>query len=255
MTRSVFPLRLFITRIPKFLYRPSNVFEWIAAEKGRLWLPPMLVITGVTLLRILIDGWLQLRTASQGETPLPPDWTYYTPEMQTQYMQAAEATKSPVFVYILPVIIGLTAIWLGWIIISSLLHLTFMLAGGRGTNASALNLVAWASIPFAFRELLRVIYLLGARHPIISAGFSGFVTKTGSSGLLFASALLALIDIFLVWHITLLVIGAKRTETITTVKSFVVVIVVIALSLITQAGTSYLGSQLGDMMVTRPFYF
>jgi len=207
------------------------------------------------LLRILIDGLLQVRRATQGEIPLPPDWTYYTPEMQAQYMQAAEATKSPVFVYVLPIIIGLAAIWMGWILISSLLHLTFTLAGGRGTNASALNLVAWASIPFALRELLRVTYLLVAHHPIISAGLSGFVSKTESGGLLFISALLALVDIFLVWHITLLVIGAKRTETISTVKSFAVVIVVITLSLVIQAGTSYLGSQLSDMMVTRPFYF
>lgn len=255
MTRSVLPLRLFVTRIPQFFYRPGSVFEWIAAEGGRLWLPPLLLITGVTLLRILIEGWLSLRKAAQGEIPLPPDWTYYTPEMQAQYMQAAEATKSPVFVYVLPVIMGLVFIWLGWIIISSLLHLTFTMAGGRGTNASAFNLVAWASIPFALRELLRVIYLLVVQQPIISAGLSGFITKTGSGGLLFASALLALVDIFLVWHITLLVIGAKRTETIPTAKSFAVVMVVIALSLVIQAGTSYLGSQVGDMMVTRPFYF
>lgn len=255
MTRNVLSMRLFVTRIPQFFYRPGSVFEWIAAEGGRLWLPPLLLITGATLLRILVEGWLHLRKAAQGEIPLPPDWTYYTPEMQAQYMQAAEATKSPVFVYVLPIIIGLAAIWLGWILISSLLHLTFTLAGGRGTNASALNLVAWASIPFALRELLRVFYLLIVQHPILSAGLSGFVSKTESSGLLFLSALLALVDIFLVWHITLLIIGAKRTETITTVKSFAVVIVVIALSLVIQAGTYYLGSQLGDMMVTRPFYF
>jgi len=255
MMRNALPLRFFVKQISWLFYQPQNVFDWIATEGGRLWVFPLLLITTVTLLRILVVGWLQVRRAAQGEIPLPPDWTYYTPEMQAQYMQAAEATKSPVFVYVLPVIIGLAAIWLGWVIISSLLHLTFTMAGGRGTNASALNLVAWASVPFALRELLRVIYLLITKHPILSTGLSGFVTKTESSGLLFASGLLALVDIFLIWHITLLVIGAKRTETITTVKSFAVVMVVIALSLIVQAGTSYLGSQLGDMIVTRPFYF
>jgi len=255
MTRSALPLRFIDNHIPQLIYRPRSVFEWIAAEGGQLWLPPLLLISTATFLRILIDGWLQIRRAVQGEIPLPPDWTYYTPEMQAQYMQAAEATKSPVFVYVLPVILSLAVIWLGWIIISSLLHLTFTIAGGRGTNASALNLVAWASVPFALRELLRVFYLLITQHPIVSAGLSGFVTETKSSGLLFTSALLALVDIFLIWHITLLIIGAKRTETVPAAKSFAVVILVIALSLIIQAGTSYLGSQLGDMMVTRPFYF
>lgn len=253
--RNAQSLRFFVKPLAQLFYQPRSVFDWIATESGQLWLPPMLLITLVSLLRILVGGWLQVQRVAQGELSLPPDWTYYTPEMQAQYMQAAEATKNPVFVYVLPVILGLFAIWLGWIIISSLLHLTFTMAGGGGTNASALNLVAWASVPFALRELLRVLYLLVARHPIVSAGLSGFIANTESSGWLFVSTLLAFVDIFLVWHITLLVIGAKRTETITTAKSFAVVMVVTTLSLLTQAGTSYLGSQLGNMMVTRPFYF
>lgn len=255
MARNAMPLRFFVKPISQIFYQPRSVFEWVATEGGRLWLPPLLLITGITLLRILIGGWLQVRRAAQGELPLPPDWSYYTPEMQAQYLQTAEATKSPVFVYVLPMIMGLVAIWLGWIIISSLLHLAFTMVGGRGTNASALNLVAWAGIPFSLRELLRVVYLLITQHPIISPGLSGFGSQGAGSGLLFMPALLALVDIFLVWHIALLVIGAKRTETTSTAKSFAVVTSVIMLSLLIQAGTSYLGSRLGDMMVARPFFF
>ncbi len=106
MTRNALSLRFFVNRIPQFFYRPSSVFEWIAAEGGRLWLPPLLLITGITVVRILIAGWLRLRIALQGEIPLPRDWTYYTPEMQVQFMQAAEANKSPVVVYILPLIMA-----------------------------------------------------------------------------------------------------------------------------------------------------
>lgn len=255
MTHSAQPLRFSIGRVLQLFYQPRNVFDWIASEGGRLWLPPLLLLSMATLLRILVGGWLQIQRASQGEVPLPPDWSYYTPEMQAQYMQAAEATKSPVFVYVLPVVAGLAAIWLGWVVISSLLHLAFTMVGGRGTNASALNLVAWAGLPFTLRELLRITYLLLARHPIMHAGLSGFVSQTESNGLLFVSALFSLTDIFLIWHIVLLIIGAKRTETISVTKSFSVVLCMISLSLIVQAGTSVLGSQLSGMMVTRPFYF
>ena len=247
--------RFLIGRILKMFYQPSSAFNWIASEGGKLWLLPLLLITLATLLRILIAGWLQARKAMQGEIPLPPDWTYYSPEMQAQYMQAIEATKSPVFVYVLPVIIGFTTIWLGWLIISSLLHLAFTMVGGRGTNASTLNLVAWAGVPFALRELLRIIYLLMTQHPIVSVGLSGFVSPSESSGMQFASAFLALFDIFLVWHVILLIIGGKRTETISTAKSITVILFIIALSLAAQAGTTYLGSQMGGMMVSRPFYF
>jgi hypothetical protein len=255
MMHTELPLRFLGRRILQLFYQPAMVFEWIASEGGGLWKFPLMLLTTLTLLRILIGGWFQAHKMLQGEIQLPPDWMYYTPEMQAQYMQAAEATKSPVFVYVIPVLIGLAMIWLGWIIISSLLHLAFTVVGGRGTNSSALNLVAWAALPFSLRELIRIIYILFARHPITSAGLSGFVSVSDGGGLLFVSALLALIDIFLFWHIALLVIGATKTETITNTKSLAVVLTIIALSLVVQAGTSYLGSQMGGMMVTRPFYF
>lgn len=247
--------RYLIGRILKMYYQPSSVFNWIASEGGRLWLLPLLLVTLITLLRILIGGWLHDHKAMQEGIPLPPDWTYYSPEMQAQYMQAFEATKSPVFVYVLPVIIGFTTIWLGWVIISSLLHLAFTMVGGRGTNASALNLVAWAGVPFALRELLRIIYLLITQHPIVSVGLSGFVPPSESNGMQVASGFFAIFDMFLVWHVILLIIGAKRTETISTAKSIAVILSIIALSIAAQVGTSYLGSQFGGMMVSRPFYF
>lgn len=255
MTRNASPPSFLFRRALQLFFRPRSVFDWVASDGANLWKFPLLVLSILTLLRVLISGWLQVRRAVQGEIPLPPDWIYYTPEMQAQYMQAAEATKSPVFVYVLPVIIGLATIWLGWVIISSLLHLAFTLVGGRGTNTSALNLVAWASWPFSLREIFRIIYLLIARHPIVSAGLSGFAPVPENGGLSFVSALLSITDIFLIWYIVLLVIGAKRTETITGTKSLAVVLSIITLSLVVQAGTSYLGSKMGGMMVTRPFFF
>jgi len=255
MTRNASSPSFLFRRALQLFFRPRSVFDWVASDGANLWKFPLLVLSILTLLRVLISGWLQVRRAVQGEIPLPPDWIYYTPEMQAQYMQAAEATKSPVFVYVLPVIIGLATIWLGWVIISSLLHLAFTLVGGRGTNTSALNLVAWASWPFSLREIFRIIYLLIARHPIVSAGLSGFAPVPENGGLSFVSALLSITDIFLIWYIVLLVIGAKRTETITGTKSLAVVLSIITLSLVVQAGTSYLGSKMGGMMVTRPFFF
>lgn len=255
MIRNGLPLRLLFRRAIQLFYRPALVFDWISSEGAGQWKFPLILLTALTLLRILVSGFLQVRKTMQGEIPLPPDWSYYTPEMQAQYMQAAEAAKSPVFVYLIPAIIGLVTVWLGWIIISSLLHLAFTIAGGRGTNASALSLVAWAALPFSLRELLRVIFVLVAKQPIVSTGLSGFVPANGSNGMLFLSALLALTDLFLVWHVILLILGARRTESVSGTKSMAVVLTIILLSLTVQAGTSFLGSQFNGMMVTRPFYF
>ena len=64
---------------------------------------------------------------------------------------------------------------------------------------SALNVVAWAGLVFALRDVLRVIFMLIAGHAIASPGLSAF------SGNLFVSKLLANVDLFLAWHIFLLV--------------------------------------------------
>jgi len=247
--------RFLFKRLLQILYKPGQVFDWVASESGRVWSIPLLALTVATLLRVIVSGWLQARAAMLGEIPLPPDWIYYTPEMQDQYMQAAQATSSPVFVYVLPGIIGLAAIWLGWLIVSSMLHLAFTLAGGRGSNLASLNVVAWAGVPFSLREALRVIYLLIVRQPIASAGLSGFVSVTEGGGALFLSGLLALTDIFLIWHVILLIAGSKRTEAVSGQKAAVVALIVILLVLAVQAGFAYLGGMLGGMMISRPFYF
>lgn len=249
------PWRFSFNRLLQVLTKPGLVFDWVASESGRLWFTPLLLLTVVTLARVAVSGWLQARAAMMGEIPLPPDWIYYTPEMQEQYMQAAQATSSPVFVYVLPGVIGLAAIWLGWLIVSSLLHLAFTLSGGRGTTLTSLNVVAWAGVPFSLREIVRVVYLLIVRHPIASAGLSGFVTVTEGGGSLFLSGLLALTDIFLVWHVILLIAGSKRTEAVSGQKAAVVALIVILLVLAVQAAFTYAGGLLGGMMISRPFYF
>jgi hypothetical protein len=249
------PRRFLFNRLLQVLYKPGEVFNWVTSESGRVWSMPLLLLTIVTMIRVAVSGWLQARAAMMGEIPLPPDWIYYTPEMQEQYMQAAQATSSPVFVYILPAVISLAAIWLGWLIVSSLLHLAFTLTGGRGSNLSSLNVVAWAGVPFSLREIMRIIYLLIVRQPIVNVGLSGFVDTANGGGSLFLSGLLALTDIFLLWHIILLITGSKRTEAVSAKKSVFVTLVVILLVLAAQAGFSYMGGMLGGMMVTRPFYF
>ena len=108
-----------------------------------------------------------------GEIPLPRDWQYWTPEMQNNYMQAQQATQGPVFMYIIPLLSSLAGLWLGWLLLAGLLHFGSTLVGGRGSMQSALNIVAWASLPFAVRDLLRIVFMLAVGHAITALGFQG----------------------------------------------------------------------------------
>src|SRR5512133_485345 len=161
-------------RLLPALIRPRKTFAGMAGELRATWLTPMLVLTITALLVVLVSGYLKTRAAMMGEVSMPPDWQYWTPEMQNNYMQAQQATQGKTFMYIIPLVGAWTNLWLGWVLIAGLLHLGSTLLGGRGAMQGALNVAAWASLPFAIRDILKVIYMLSAGHAIGSPALSGF---------------------------------------------------------------------------------
>ncbi len=209
----------------------------------------MLVLTVTAVLAVVTAGYLKTRAAMMGEITLPPDWQWWTPEMQNNYMQAQQATQGPVFMYVMPLVGSLTGLWLGWLVLAGLLHLGSTLLGGRGSMQNALNVVAWASLPFAVRDILRVIFMVVAGHTIASPGLSGFTSSSG-----FITQLLARTDIFLIWNIILLVIGFAVVDGLTRGKSFANAFIVILLVLLAQSGLAMLASNLGGAAVQRPFF-
>jgi hypothetical protein len=209
----------------------------------------MLVLSLMASLVVIVGGYLRSRAALMGEISLPPDWQFWTPEMQNNYMQAQQATQGPVFTYIIPLVVTLTVLWLGWLVLAGLLHLGSTLLGGRGSMQSALNVVAWASLPFALRDLLRIVFMLSVGHAIVSPGLSGFATNAS-----FLSQLLTRVDIFLVWYVILLVIGFGIADSLPRSKAVAGVIVVMLMVLLAQAGLGMLGSGLGGAVIQRPFF-
>lgn len=221
----------------------------MASESRATWLTPMLLLSITAILVVIVAGYLRSRAAMMGEIPLPPDWEFWTPEMQNNYMQAQQATQGPVFLYVMPMVGSLTGLWLGWLLLAALLHFGSTLLGGRGSMQSALNIVAWASLPFAVRDILRIIFMLVAGHAIVSPGLSGFTSTPG-----FVTQLLTRVDIFLIWHIVLLVIGFALTDGLPRGKAVTGVLVVVLLVLLAQAGLGALASSFGGLAVQRPFF-
>jgi hypothetical protein len=209
----------------------------------------MLLLSITAILVVIVAGYLKSRAAMMGEIPLPPDWQFWTPEMQNNYMRAQQATQGPVFLYIMPLIGSLTGLWLGWLLLAGLLHFGSTLLGGRGSMQSALNIVAWASLPFAVRDILRIIFMLAAGHGITRPGLSGFTSTPG-----FVSQLLTRVDIFLIWQVVLLVIGFALTDGLPRSKALMGVLVMVVLVLFAQAGLGALASSFGGLAVQRPFF-
>ena len=221
----------------------------MASESRATWWTPMLLLSITAILVVVVAGYLKSRAALMGEVTLPPDWQFWTPEMQNNYMQAQQATQGPVFLYIMPMVGSLAGLWVGWLLLAALLHFASTLLGGRGSMQSAWNIVAWASLPFAVRDILRIIFMLAAGHAIMSPGLSGFTSTPG-----FVSQLFARLDIFLVWQVMLLVIGFALTDGLPCTKAVTGVVVVLLLVLLAQAGLGALGSSFGGLAVQRPFF-
>ena len=242
------PVRRFdLPRVFATLLRPRQTFAATNSEARSTWLTPMLILSLTALLVVLVSGYMRTRAAMLGEVPLPPDWQYWTPDMQNNYMQAQQLTQGKVFMYVIPLVSAWSGLWVGWIVLGGLLHLGSTLLGGRGSMQGALNIAGWASLPFALRDLLQVIYMLSASHAITSPGLSGFATSA------FMAQILMRTDIFLFWNIFLLIIGFSIVDGLPRGKAVLGVVVVVALFLLAQAGLGTLVSGLSGTVVQRPF--
>jgi hypothetical protein len=247
MTESTSPIptrRFNFARILEALFHPGRTFGLIVEEAKPSWLTPMLVLSLSASLAVIVSGYLKARAAMMGEVQLPPDWQYWTPDMQNNFMQAQQATQGTTFVYIIPLVSNLVALWLGWLILSGLLHLGSTLLGGRGSMPMALNIVGWANLPFMVRDVLRVIFMLIAGHAIASPGLSGFA----GAGI-FLSKILARVDIFFIWNAILLVIGFSISEGLPKNKAIIGVVVVLLVILLVVAGAGALTSSIGSLSV------
>jgi hypothetical protein len=247
--------RFLFNWIPSVYYSPRKVFQRISISSSSLWLTPLIVITCLVLINVLVVGRFKSQAASMGEITYPPDFQYYTPEQQAQYMQAAQSTQGPVFMYVLPAIISLLGVWFGWLIMGGMLHLVMTLFGGRGNTITSMNIVAWASLPLALRTIVQIAYVLASHRLINSPGLSGFSPSGDSNWILFFSQFLKLVDIYIIWQVLLIILGVRLSTGLSSSKSSLGVILTVVIILLLQASLSYFGNVLGNLSITRPFFF
>ena len=236
------------------IIHPRRAFEQIAASNRSTWRLPMLLLSLGVLVQVITAGYLRNRAAALGELVLPPDFEWWSPVMQNNYLQSIQTTQGVAYVFVIPAVMGLLGPWIGWPILSSLLHLASTLLGGRGSQASTLSMVAWAQLPYLLRNLLRSVYMLAANHLITSPGLSGFVIGANKPAF-FLSNLLKQTDVFLIWQILLLGIGLSQLNGLSRSRTWLAVVLVHLIALLALAGFSTLFASLSGSVISRPFYF
>jgi hypothetical protein len=248
--------RINFSWVPEVFFHPKMAFQRISSNTNAIWLTPLLILSFMVVINVIVEGRLTTQAApSMGEITYPPDFQYYTPEQQAQYIQAIQSTQSPVFTYILPSLASLLGVWFGWLVLGGILHLVTTLFGGRGSTAISLNIVAWASLPLVLREVIQIIYTLSTQKLIISSGLSGFSPSGETGWPLLLGQILKLIDIYMIWQFALLILGTRISTGLNRSKSLLCVIISILVIFMLQVGIAYLGSVLGNLTITRPFFF
>ncbi|HLE14914.1 MAG TPA: YIP1 family protein [Anaerolineales bacterium] len=236
------------------LFHPRQTFEKIAAQAGSVWLTPLLILTLAAIGLVLVAGPIKQQIVMNTPPELPPDFQYYSPEMQAQFMQAQAATQSPVFIYVMPALAAIFRVWAGWLLVGGLLHLVLTLLGGRGATSAAMNLVAWSSLPYALLDLVRIAAVLYTKRLIETPGLSGFTPVGVGFFLAFLAVFLAQVDIYLIWQIALLAVGVRVASGLKTSKVVLGVTLVTLLVVVSYAALTGLISSLGGMTIVRPFF-
>jgi Yip1 domain len=249
------PPRFRLDWVMGVLFKPRKTFPQVAAQSRPVWLTPMLLLTLTALVVIFITGPIKKNEALMKGPTLPPSYQYMTPEQQAQFMKAYEATQEPIFLYVFPALIALGKVWLGWLIVGGMLHLVLTLLGGRGNMGAAMNLVAWAAVPLAVRDGVRIVAMLSTHQLIANPGLSGFAPLATAGLGLYLAKILALIDLYVVWQVLLMVVGVRSANGLVLGKAWISVLVTIFLALNLQALAAFVTTLLGSLNATRPFFF
>lgn len=236
-------------------FHPRKAFQEISTQVNGIWLTPLLILSIVVLINVIVGGSIKHQASLAGEITYPPDFQYWTPDQQAQYTQASQSTQSPVFLYVLPGISSLIGVWFGWLILGGALHLVATLFGGRGNTSNSINIVAWASLPLALKKVVQIVSMLITHKLISNPGLSGFGFTSDNGWLLFINQLLRLIDIYLVWQILLIILGIRIATKLKISKAALSTVITFIFILLLQSGLAYLVSRLGELQITRPFFF
>jgi hypothetical protein len=110
-------------------------------------------------------------------------------------------------------------------------------------------------LPYAIRVLVQIVYMLVTRQMVTRPGISGFIAADVTGGMAYLAALLALVDLYLIWQFVLLVLGARNTSGLKSGKVTGAVLVAVLLLIALRAVPGFIGAQLSALTVDRPFFF
>jgi|WetSurMetagenome_2_1015567.scaffolds.fasta_scaffold176324_2 hypothetical protein len=244
----------FIKWMGTLWFKPGATFQKIIAADGKTWWLPLVLLSVLQMVKNLVEISVRKAVALMATPTLPQGMQYITPDQQGQIDQSVNYQSGIFFTFFLPLLLGLAGIWITWLILSSILHISLTLGGSRSGSGTTFNITAWASLPIALRLLIQIIGILITQILISHPGFSGFITIQGRATLIF-STLLGMIDIFFILQLVYLIIGTTHLAGVTTRKAIATVVISIGLTMLLSVIPAFVSYSISGMNITRPFFF
>lgn len=237
--------------------KPGRVFSAIAQQEKGVWLLPLGIVSMLQIIKSVVEGPVRsaIAQAAQAAAGNPAmEMGYLTEQEIAQIQQGAATTNGPVFTIVIPAALAILGIWISWVLLGSILHLGLTLAGNRNNAGASLNLSAWASMPFAIRMIVQIIATLATRQLIAHPGLSGFLSPQGNFAI-FLSVVLSMVDIYLIWHVIYLIIGARKLGNIARGRVIFTVIACVFIVLLLQSIPGTISQVISGMSFSRPYFF
>ena len=246
------PRKFILKYFIPILLKPRKTLDEIVEKEHAIWIAPLVALMVTALILVLVQAPL-VGMASQ-PAGQPEMFEYYSPEQQQQYQNAVNMGSSPVITVIFPLAGKMIGIWIGWLLLGSILHLSLTLNGSRSSNRSALNVVAWSSVPFLLRDIVQIFAILITRQLIQQPGLSGFMAEGVTGFAAFLTVLLSFIDLYLIWQIDLIGLGAKRISGLKISKAWLATMIAVLIFLALKSLPGFISAQLSGLSPTRMFF-
>jgi len=218
--------------------RPGRTFKTIADRGRRSWWLPAVLVVALTVAFALASGPIRTRVTREEMQAAQEEMAERMgDQLSPEDLERAQAiTASPLITIVFPAVSSVVGQVMGWLIWAGALYLASMALGGRSSFAQIFPVTVWAGLPHAVRSLLQIAYVLTTDQLITNPGLSGLLQQQGSmadaiasppgTGEILLRALLSRVDLFLIWHLILLVIGVAAAGRLSGRKSLIIVLVV-----------------------------
>jgi hypothetical protein len=249
------PRKKTLAWLPQLFFKPRATMNKVAAEEESIKRTPLIFITIFLILAVLVAAPIK-RQQLQMNQELPENFQWWSEQQQQQYFEAQKNQLSPIFMYVFPILLGVTGYLIFSLIMTSILYLSLTLAGSRAPRLKIGNAVAWAMAPFGLRELVKFIVPIAQKKLVSAPGLSGLVDAEAKGALAYLRSVLANLDFYWLLFAIFLIIGAVLVSGLKKKSAIVTTLITLLLMLLLQGIPGLISSLLGGLSIGGAgFYF